>query len=139
MQVKYIGNHVKKDSIPGVGLVWEPGQQREVTSTVASHLLAYTDTWIKGDQEDDKQVDPQWLQKTEAGVKEEPIDFMEKDKHPEEPIAVVDFHSMNVAALKKYAKDQWNENFDGRLSESTIRERVIKRHTSEQMDEKEGK
>lgn len=138
MQVKYIGDHVKKDSIPGVGLVWEPGQQREVTSTVAAHLLAYTDTWIKGDEEDSKQVDPQWLQKTEAGVKEEPIDFMEKDKRADEPVPVVNFHAMDKAALKKYAKDQWNESFDGRMSESVIRERVIKRQTAEEMDKKEG-
>lgn len=138
MQVKYIGNHTKKDSIHGVGLVWEPGQVREVTSTVAAHLLQYTDTWIKGPEETDKQVDPQWLQKVEAGVKEEPVDFMDDKKRPEEPIAVVDFHGMNEQALRQYAETHWNEKFDKRLGERTIRERVIKRHTAEQMDEKLG-
>lgn len=121
MQVKYIGNHVKVDSIPGVGLSWEPGQERDVTSTVAAHLLAYPDTWIKGDEGSDP-----------SGDKTEPIDFHEKDKRPEEPVAVVNFHAMNKKDLIKYAEDNWHERFDKRTSESVIRERVIKRHQAEQ-------
>lgn len=139
MQVKYIGDHVKTDSITGVGLRWEPGQQRDVTSTVAAHLLAYPDTWVKGDEESDKSVKDQDATKVEAGDKPEPIDFLEEDKRPDEPIAVVNFHDMNKDALVKFAHDQWNEKFDKRMSEDVIRERVIKRHTHEQMNQKAGR
>lgn len=136
MQVKYIGNHVKTDSIPGVGLRWEPGQQRDVTSTVAAHLLAYTDTWVKGDEESDRHVsESQDETRVEAGDKPEPIGFLEEDKRPDEPIAVVNFHAMNKDQLVKYAEDHWHERFDRRQSENVIRERIIKRHTKEQMDE----
>lgn len=133
MHVKYIGDHVKIDSIPGVGLRWEPGQQREVTSTVAAHLLAYTDTWVKGDEEDDKAVSTSQKEtRVEAGDKPEPIGFMEEDKRPEEPVAVVNFHAMNKNELVRFAEEQWNEKFDKRMSESVIRERVIKRHQADQ-------
>lgn len=140
MQVKYIGDHVKTDSITGVGLRWEPGQQRDVTSTVAAHLLAYPDTWVKGDEESDKHIsESQKETRVEAGDKPEPIDFLEEDKRAEEPVAVVNFHAMNKDALIKYADDQWNEKFDKRMSENTIRERVTKRHTAEQMEDKKGR
>lgn len=139
MQVRYIGNLPKVDSIPGVGLPWEPGQQRDVTSTVAAHLLAYPDTWVKGDEESDKSVRDQDLTRVEAADKPEPIDFLEEDKRPDEPIAVVNFHDMDKDSLRRYAEDQWNEKFPKHWGEDVIRERVIKRHTKEQMDDKEGR
>lgn len=139
MQVKYIGDHVKTDSIPGVGLRWEPGQQREVTSTVAAHLLAYTDTWVKGDEESDKHVGSQKETRVEAGDKPEPIDFLEKDKRPDEPIAVVNFHDMDGKQLRNYAEAQWNEKFPKHWGDDVVRERVIKRHTKEEMEDKEGR
>ena len=137
MKVKYIGKNVKTDSITGVGLVWEPGQERDVTSTVAEHLLAYTDTWVKAENEIHKH-DNEALAPTrvEAGRKEEPVGFLEKGKLPEEPLPVVDFHGMNKDALMTYAKEKWNEKFDKRQSETAIRERVIKLHTKHEMEDK---
>jgi hypothetical protein len=136
MQVKYIGNHVKTDSIPGVGLRWEPGQQREVTSTVAAHLLAYPDTWIKGEEESDKTIkESQKERSVEAGDKPEPIDFLEEDKRPEEPMPVVNFHDMDGKKLREYAERHWNEKFPKHWGEDVVRERVIKRHTKEHAEE----
>lgn len=121
MRVKYIGQNVKTDSITGVGLIWQPGQVRDVTSAVAEHLLAYTDTWTK----------------TEDGeATDEPVDFRETNKIPDEPLPVVNFHEMDKKALEKYSMEQWNEKFDKRMSVDVIRERVIKRHSSEAMDSK---
>ena len=121
MKVKYIGNCVKTDSITGVGLIWEPGQEREVTSTVAEHLLSYTDTWVKAKDA------------THNEAPDEPVDVREKEKLPEEPLPVVDFHGMNKAALTTYAMEKWNEKFDKRMSETAIRERVIKLFTKHEM------
>jgi hypothetical protein len=137
MKVKYIGNHVKTDSITGVGLSWEPGQVRDVTSTVAEHLLAYKDTWVKAEDEihhhENEALGPVHA---EAGRKEDPVDFLEKDDKPEEPLAVVNFHAMDKPALEKYAKEQWNETFHKNISESVLRERVTKLHTKHQMEDK---
>lgn len=137
MKVKYIGLNGKVDSITGVGLAWTPGQVRDVTSTVAEHLLAYRDTWVKAEDEtnhhDNEALGPVHA---EAGKEEEPVGFLEKDKLPEEPLPVVNFHAMDRAALEKYAREQWNEKFDKRTSEDVIRERVIKLHTKHEMDDK---
>lgn len=137
MKVKYIGPNVKTDSIVGVGLRWEPGQERDVTSTVAEHLLAYSDTWIKAEGEIHKHSN-EALGPThaEAGRKEEMVDFKEPDPRADEPLPVVNFHAMDKDALIKYASEQWNEKFDKRQSTDVIRERVIKRHTREAMDDK---
>lgn len=137
MKVKYIGPNTKTDSITGVGLAWEPGQVRDVTSTVAEHLLAYKDTWVKDDSEihhhENEALGPVHA---EAGRKEEPVGFLEKDTRPEEPLPVVNFHAMNKDALIKFAAEQYNEKFDKKQSEDVIRERVIKLHTKHEMDDK---
>jgi hypothetical protein len=137
MKVKYIGTNVKTDSITGVGLVWEPGQVRDVTSTVAEHLLAYSDTWVKDESEIHKhKFEALGPVHAEAGRKEEPVDFLEKEKLPEEPLPVVDFHAMNKEALTDFALKQWNEKFDKRMKEDVIRERIIKKWTAEEMEDK---
>jgi hypothetical protein len=137
MRVKYIGKNVKTDSITGVGLIWEPGQVRDVTSTVAEHLLSYTDTWVKAEDEihkhENEALGPVHV---EAGRKEEPVDFMEKDTRTEEPLPVINFHAMDKDALIKFAADKYNEKFDKRQSESVIRERVTKLHTKHEMEDK---
>lgn len=135
MQVKYIGDHVKTDSFPGVGLRWEPGQVRDVTSTVAAHLLKYPDTWVKGDAESDKDVpESQRESRVEAGDKPEPIGYMEEDRLHDEPIPVVNFHAMDKEALLKYAADNFNERFPHNISEDVLRERVTKLHTDHEID-----
>jgi len=136
MQVKYIGPNAKIDSIPGVGLNWEPGQQRDVTSTVAAHLLFYSDTWVKGDEESNKTVpESQDKSRVEAGDKEEPIDFLEEDKRPDEPVPVVNFHAMNKDGLMKFAEDHLTEKMDKRWKEDVLRERVTRSWAKQHMDE----
>lgn len=136
MQVKYIGDHIKTDSIDGVGLRWEPGQQRDVTSTVAAHLLAYKDTWVKGDEESDKTVPlSQDVSRVEAGDKPEPIDFLEKDKRPDEPVPVVNFHAMNKEQLEKFAEDNQLGKMNKRWGEQTVREHITRMWTEQKMNE----
>lgn len=137
MKVKYIGPNVKTDSITGVGLVWEPGQVRDVTSTVAEHLLAYKDTWEKAEGEinrhENEALGPVHA---EAGRKEEPVGFLEDDPRPDEPLPVINFHAMNKQQLEQYAREQWNETFPKNISENVLRERVTKLHTKHEMDDK---
>jgi hypothetical protein len=137
MQVKYIGNHIKQDSIEGCKLVWEPGQVRDVTSTLASHLLQYTDTWVSADGDAKPEgPDPQWLQKTEAGVKEEPIGFLEKDKRPDEPVPVVNFHSMSRDEMLKFADDHLTVKMDKRWTKEKLREQITHAWAEQHMDQK---
>ena len=125
MHVKYIGDHVKTDSITGVGLRWEPGQVRNVSNTLAAVLLQYTDTWreVSGGRQESEE--------------DEPIGLRDEEKKEDEPLEVVDFHAMNKDQLLKFAKDNWNEGYNKHWGEHVIRERVIKRHTKEQMDRAE--
>lgn len=113
MQVKYLLNYRKLDSIAGVGLWWEPGQVRNVSPEMAERLLGYSDTWAKVDS---------------AAV--EPVDVEEialkQDENPvEEPLPVVDFHAMNKKALIEFAETKYNEKIDKRLAEESIRHKVI--------------
>lgn len=137
MKVKYIGPNPKVDTIPNVGLRWDLGQVRDVTSTVAEQLLVYTDTWVKDESEihhhKNESLGPTHV---EAGRKEEPVDFKETEKLPEVPLPVVNFHAMKKDALIKFATEELNEKFDKRQSEDMIRERVIKLHSQQQMDDK---
>lgn len=137
-RVKYIGTNVKTDSITGVGLEWQPGQVRDVTATVAEHLLSYSDTWVRADGKADT---PEEARKEHAVKKpqdkEEPIGYLEKDKHVEEPLPVVDFHGMNKDALQKYAREKWNLTLDKKWSESYTREQVVKEHTKRAMEDKD--
>jgi hypothetical protein len=119
-QVKYIGASVKTDSISGIGLRWEPGQLRNVTPEVAERLLAYTDTWIR--EQAGKTPDV------------EPVGLAEAEKPVEEPLPVIDFHGMDKNALVEFAEDKYNERLDKRLSEETIRHKVISLFTQHEMD-----
>jgi hypothetical protein len=118
-QVKYIGSSVKTDSISGIGLRWEPGQVRNVTSEVAERLLAFTDTWVR--EQAGKAPDV------------EPVGLAEAEKPVEEPLPVIDFHAMDKTALVEFAEDKYNERLDKRLSEETIRHKVITLFTKHEM------
>jgi hypothetical protein len=118
-QVKYIGSNVKRDSINGIGLRWEPGQVRNVTAEVAERLLAYTDTWVGAQNEKASDVEPLGLAEAETPV--------------EEPLPVIDFHAMDKTALVEFAADKYNERLDKRLSEETIRHKVISLFTQHEM------
>jgi hypothetical protein len=111
MQVQYIGKCNKHDSIRGVGLHWEPGQVRSVTAEVAERLLHYTDTWIKADAEGPKD--------------EQPIGLMQEEKPVEEPLPVIDFHAMDKSALVQFAEREYNVRLDKRLSDESLRHKVI--------------
>lgn len=110
-QVKYIAAGIKIDSINGVGLRWEPSQVRNVSSEVAERLLVYSDTWVQ-------------VQDDESG-NVEPLRLVEAEKPVEEPLPVIDFHSMGKKALLEFAERKYNERLDGRQNEETVRHKVI--------------
>ena len=110
-QVKYIAAGIKIDSINGVGLRWEPGQVRNVSSEVAELLLVYSDTWVQ-------------VQDDESG-KVEPLRLVKAEKPVEEPLPVIDFHSMGKKALLEFAERKYNERLDRRQNEETVRHKVI--------------
>lgn len=110
-QVKYIAAGIKIDSINGVGLRWEPSQVRNVSSEVAERLLVYSDTWVQ-------------VQDDESG-NVEPLRLVEAEKPVEEPLPVIDFHSMGKKALLEFAERKYNERLDRRLNEETVRHKVI--------------
>jgi len=110
-QVKYIAAGIKIDSINGVGLRWEPSQVRNVSSEVAERLLVYSDTWVQVQDDEFGNVEPLRLAETEKPV--------------EEPLPVIDFHSMGKKALLEFAERKYNERLDGRQNEETVRHKVI--------------
>ena len=110
-KVKYIAAGIKIDSINGVGLRWEPGQVRNVSAEVTERLLVYSDTWVRiHDKELDNVV---------------PIGLAQAEKPVEEPLPVIDFHSMSKKTLLEFAERKYNERLDGRQNEGTIRHKVI--------------
>lgn len=110
-QVKYIADCIKVDSIPGIGLPWQPGQVRDVNAEVAERLLAYSDTWTR--VEDEKPSNA------------EPLGLTQPEKPAEEPLPVIDFHSMSKKALLEFAERKYNERLDKRQNEETVRHKVI--------------
>ena len=110
-QVKYIGATVKTDSIDGIGLRWQPGQVRNVTAEVAERLFIYTDTWLSV--------------RNEEPLNAEPIGLAPAEKPVEEPLPVIDFHGMDKNALAAFAEREDNERLDKRLSEITLRHKVV--------------
>lgn len=125
MQVKYIGDHVKTDSIARLGLTWEPGQTRSVSSTVAELLLRHPDTWIR-------------LIEEKPGMDEE-IDFQPEEAKQDEPMAVVDFYAMNKEQLIQFAEQHQLGKIDKRWGEPLTREHVTRAWTEHQMNELEQK
>lgn len=110
-KVKYIATGIKIDSINGVGLRWEPGQVRNLSAEVAERLLVYSDTWMRVyDETPDNVV---------------PIGLAQAEKPVEEPLPVIDFHSMSKKALLEFAEHKYNERLDRRQNEGTIRHKVI--------------
>ncbi|SFU75045.1 hypothetical protein [Nitrosospira multiformis] len=110
-KVKYIATGIKIDSINGVGLRWEPDQVRNVSAEVAERLLVYSDTWMRVyDETLDNVV---------------PIGLAQAEKPVEEPLPVIDFHSMRKKALLEFAERKYNERLDRRQNEGTIRHKVI--------------
>ena len=110
-KVKYIATGIKIDSINGVGLRWEPDQVRNVSAEVAERLLVYSDTWMRIHDETLDNVVPIGL-----ALAEKPV---------EEPLPVIDFHSMSKKALLEFAERKYNERLDRRQNEGTIRHKVI--------------
>lgn len=110
-KVKYIATGIKIDSINGVGLRWEPDQMRNVSAEVAERLLVYSDTWMRVHDETLDNVVP--------------IGLAQAEKPVEEPLPVIDFHSMSKKALLEFAERKYNERLDRRQNEGTIRHKVI--------------
>lgn len=114
MQVKYIGKCNKTDSITGSGLHWEPGQIRNVTPELAERLLRFTDTWEKVEAVVSVMTQP-----------EEEIGLTQAEKPVEEPLPVIDFHAMDKASLVQFAEREYNVRLDKRLSDESLRHKVI--------------
>lgn len=114
MQVKYIGKCDKHDSVLGVGLHWTPGQVRNVTAEVAERLLRFTDTWEK-------------IESVVGVLKqpEEEIGLSQAEIPAEEPLPVIDFHAMDKTALVQFAEREYNVRLDKRLSDESLRHKVI--------------
>ncbi len=110
-KVKYIATGIKIDSINGVGLRWEPDQVRNVSAEVAERLLVYSDTWMRIQDETLDNVVP--------------IGLALAEKPAEEPLPVIDFHTMSKKALLEFAERKYNERLDRRQNEGTIRHKVI--------------
>lgn len=137
MNIKYLLDYPKLDSIAGVGLRWEPGQVRNVSPEMAERLTCYADTWAAVDVDDTTQkqaVDDtkETDNKEESDVDE--IGLSTEEKIAEEPLPFIDFHSMNKAALVDFAQTKYNEKLDKRQSEETIRHRVIALFGQHEMD-----
>ena len=113
MQVKYLLDYRKQDSIRGLGLWWEPGQVRAVSAEVAERLLNHPDVWVKVEEDAAEPVDA------------EEIGLGQEEKPVEEPLPVVDFHAMDKKALLNWAETKYNERIDKRLAEESIRHKVI--------------
>lgn len=109
-QVQYVGSCNKQDSIRGVGLHWEPGQTRHVTAGVAERLLRFSDTWQAVEKETDGN---------------DPIDLTEDEKPCEEPLPVVDFHSMTKDQMVDYAEKNYGEKLDKRQTADTLRLKLV--------------
>ena len=120
-KVKYIATGIKIDSINGVGLRWEPDQVRNVSAEVAERLLVYSDTWMRiHDETLDNVV---------------PIGLAQAEKPVEEPLPVIDFHSMSKKALLEFAERKYNERLDRRQNEGTIRHKVIALFSKNEMSD----
>lgn len=111
MQIKYIGKCDKHDSVLGVGLHWTPGQVRNVTAEVAERLLHFSDTWKKVESTVDVDV--------------EEIGLSTASTPTEEPLPVIDFHAMDKASLVQFAEREYNVRLDKRLSDESLRHKVI--------------
>lgn len=123
--VKYIGKTIKTDSIGRIGLRWEPGQVRSVTAEVAERLLPFSDSWAKAD----KPVD--------NGNDNDPdgaIGLLAEEAQMEEPIPVVDFHSMDKVALAEFAQRNYNQKLDKRQSREALRQKVVALFSQHELD-----
>ncbi|HVW65186.1 MAG TPA: hypothetical protein VHB01_09230 [Nitrosospira sp.] len=123
--VKYIGKIIKTDSIGRIGLRWEPGQVRSVTAEVAERLLPFSDSWAKADKPADD---------GNSDHPDGPIGLMTEETPAEEPIPVVDFHSMDKDALAEFAQRNYNQKLDRRQSKETLRQKVVALFSQHELD-----
>lgn len=62
--IRYIGDKPRKhDTVARTGLVWRPGQVREVADDAAERLLRYPSVWVEVDDVPEAQV------QTKASIK----------------------------------------------------------------------
>lgn len=148
-RIKYIAKGTRLDSVRGVGLMWEPGQVRNVTDDVAERLLPFADMWERVESKKPIQAEPSQEELTpkdpdpakEEGEKEPAQDEQEgeiglsqEEKPTEEPLPVIDFHGMDKAALLNFVETKYNERLDKRQSEETIRQKAIAIFSRHEMD-----
>jgi len=109
--IKYIGKRTTHtDNLYGTGLVWAPDQVHNVEDGVAAKMLAHTDTYenaktVKGEKQATAKVIPE-----------------EKDEHDEVPLPNLEI--MDKEALQNFAQLHYGEQLDGRMTVSTMRDRI---------------
>lgn len=126
--VKYIGTTIKIDSIGGIGLRWEPGQVRGVTAEVAERLLPFSDTWSEADKADNP------TDNANSDDQDAAVGLLPEETPVEEPLPVVDFHSMDKDALVEYAQRNYNEKLDKRQSKETLRQKAVALFSQHELD-----
>lgn len=128
-RVKYIAKGARLDSVRGVGLMWEPGQVRNVTDDVAERLLPFADMWERVESKKEpvqKELANDEGEKEPAQDEQEgEIGLSQEEKPAEEPLPVIDFHAMDKAAMINFAETHYNERFDKRQNEEAIRHKLI--------------
>ena len=117
MLVKYKLNYAKTDRHSK--LTWQPGEVKNLAAVLGEKLVGYADTW----------------ERVEGEAETEEIAAPDKEKPAEEPLPVIDFHGMNKDAMLEFAQTKYNEKLDKRLSETTIRHKVIALFTKNEMAE----
>ena len=127
-RVKYIGKTAKTDSISGMGLRWEPGQVRRVTAEVAERLLPFSDTWSEADKRD-KPAD-----NGNSGHPDDAVSLAPEETPVEEPLPVIDFHSMDKGALVEFAQRNYNQKLDKRQSKEALRQKVVALFSQHEID-----
>lgn len=126
--VKYIGTTIKIDSIGGIGLRWEPGQVRSVTAEVAERLRPFSDTWSEADKADKPTANGN------SDDEDAAVGLLPEETPIEEPLPVVDFHSMDKDALVEYAQRNYNEKLDKRQSKETLRQKAVALFSQHELD-----
>lgn len=120
MHIRYKLNYTKQDR--HTKLTWQPGDVKNLEPALAEKLLSYADTWERADEP------------ASASVSEE-IGLPTGEKPVEEPLPVIDFHAMDKGAMLEFAEKRYNERIDKRLSEESIRHKVIALFTQHEMDQ----
>lgn len=112
-RIKYIAPSAKTDSIAGVGLSWEPGQERNVSNEVAEKLLAFPDTWEMAEEDDKSASEP-----------DAPIGLGQVERRLDEPLVIANLHGMTKDEMSEYAEQHFGVKLDRHMKAEDMRIRL---------------